>query len=197
MGNPVDREGNFRVEITDYGMREAKAPSKSVGVTLKCRLLEIYDFDSEQWHAWAEYDQEADGAIWIVGKDGDLNDKAVESLVVNAGWDGTIESIVEKTWKPTACQITTSENVYNGKTTFQIGFVNHYDSKPGGMGAVSSEKAKQLSQKYGSSLRAVVGTMQTNSSAAPKGKPPAPKPKAPQPVGAIANGAPPADEVPF
>lgn len=193
MGSPIDREGAFRCEIIDYGLRKGKEPSKSVGVSIKCRLLEMYDYDSESWIPWDEYDQEADGAVWIVKKDGVVSDGAVESLVANAGWDGTIESVIDRTWHPTSCQVAVKENNYDGKITYQASFVNAWDSTPGA-GSVSSEDAKVLALQYGASLRAVAGSVKQNA-AKPSGKPSAPAKPAVRATVPAGNGAP--DDVPF
>lgn len=192
MRSPIDREGAFRCEIIEYGLRQGKEPSKSVGVSIKCRLLEMYDYDTESWISW-DYDQEAEGSVWIVKQDGVVSDKAVESLVANAGWDGTIESVVNRTWTPTRCQVAVKVNEYKGNTSYQASFVNAWNSVPG-TGNVSPEAAKTLALQYGASLRAVAGTVKQNA-AKPAGKPSAPaKPAARETV--PANGIP-ADEVPF
>lgn len=211
MGTPIDRPGFFQAEIIDYGMCEAKE-SQSVGLQIKCKLLAMYDFKQEAWVEWEPYDQEADGVLWVIKKDGSLNDVACRSLVQSTGWDGDLEAFGEKRWDPTRCQVQIKEDTYNNKTQLRIAFINPYDRVPGVMGTLDSDKVKGLKASHGSALRALVGTIKTNSTPSPKGKPAAPAksgPKTPPPAGnskgVPAGGIPPQssgggvpeDDVPF
>lgn len=171
MSVAADRAGSFKAEIIEYGIFEADSGAVSVNIVAK--LLEMWD--GEQWQPW-DYDMEAEGGIWVVKKDGKLNDKSVESLMRYTGWNGDIESVVNKTWTPTRCQVVLNEDTYNGVTRYKISFVNGYDSTPGGkVGNVTPDKAKQLAGKYGSQLRALFGNVK-RSTPAPSGDRPAPPP---------------------
>lgn len=205
MSEPADREGDFRCEIVDYAIQQAKAPSQAVMVRLKVKLTHFYQpteiGGDGEWHPWEEYDQEAYGSVCVAKKDGSLNQTGCESLMNNAGWDGDFSAVDNKTWKPTRCQVRLSPNEYHGKTTYQVAFVNGYDDTPGGgsLKSVGSERAKALQDRFGSSLRAIKGTLKTNAAPA-SGKPKSPSPPKSVPVAAAAtseNGAPPVDEVPF
>lgn len=194
MPTAVDRAGFFQCDIVDYGMCEASdAASQSVGVQIKCHLFAMYDFAQEAWIDWP-YDQEAYGVLWVINRNGSLNDIACKSLVQCAGWDGDLDSIAEKRWEPTRCQVQVKESTYNNKTELRVAFVNQLDHVPGKMGTLNTDKVKLLKSQHGSALRALTSTLKTNAAPSPKGKP-AP-PKAPPKVSAPA-GAPPADEVPF
>lgn len=173
MSQPVDREGIFRGTITEYGLKEME--SGAVAVSIKAKLDEFYQADA--WHPWAEYEQEAQGDIWVLKKDnGGPNDKAIASLVRCAGWDGEFTSITNETWKPTPAQFVVKREEYNGQTRFKIAFVNEFDRSPSGsMGNVDQAKAKELQARFGSQLRAIVGN--SKRAAPPNGSPPAPPPK--------------------
>lgn len=197
MPNPIDRAGTFRANIVEYGLK--KVDSGSVAITVRAVLDQMWDEDNKDWVMWADYDQEAYGDVWIVKKDGSLNQNAVTSLCRNAGWDGNIESIQAATWHPNQCQVVVQADTYNGETRFKISFVNDYFRTPGGLGGnMSPEDAKSLQMKFGSQLRAMAGSAKA-ASKAPNGKPPAPPsrntPSAPQPVHAMASGDP--ADVPF
>jgi len=173
MAATLDREGHFRVIIDSYGLEKAKE-SNSHCVVLKCTVLEQYDFDTAEWQDWRQYDAvEVWGRIWIIKKDGHLNQAACESLMRHAGWDGDLMSLQNQTWIPTTCSVSVEENVWEGKTSFKVGFINGYDEAPSGkVGNVDEVSAKQLAAQYGSSLRALAGTVKQNSGK-PNGKPPA------------------------
>ena len=205
MGTPIDREGHFRARIVEYGMCQASdAASQSVGVQIKVALTEMWDPDREGWMSWSEYDQEATGTLWIVKKDGTLNDMACRSLVQNAGWDGDIYKIADSKWEPTECQVTIKAEEYRGRTQYKVSFVNDYNRVPGSMGTLDESTVKSLKNQHGSALRALFATTKANSAPKPEGKPEAPpKPPAKRPppagssVGIPDEGAPPQDEVPF
>jgi hypothetical protein len=199
MGIPVDREGFFRAEIIDYGMCEASdAASQSVGVTIKCHLSEMYDFGQEAWVDWP-YDQEATGVLWVICKNGSINDTACKSLVQSAGWDGDFESISDKRWEPTPCQVQVKHQEYKGKSEFRIAYVNPLDKIPGAMGNLNTDKVKLLKSQHGAALRALTSTLKTNAALVAKGKPAAPKapPKAAAPASQPAGVAPLDNETPF
>lgn len=166
-----DRAGNFKVEIIEYGMKEF--PTGSVAVQIKASLKEIWDHDNEQWMPWEEYDMEAYGSVFVVKKDGTLNESGIRSLVNNAGWNGDFEAIANRTWAPSICQASIKAEPYEGKTYYKIAFINHRDSTPGSMGMLDDDKIKALNSRFGSSLRAMAGTVKANPAPA-KGKPPAP-----------------------
>lgn len=192
MPQPIDREGNFRVQITDFGISEME--SGSVAVNIKAKILEMYE-GNEQWSDWTQFDPyEVEGAIWIVKTDGTLNENAVRSLMAHTGWDGNIESIVDGTWKPNLCQVQVKLDTYKDQSRFRIAFINDYSRTPGGMSNVTPEKAKQLAMRFGGQLRALAGNAKRSSSPAPGRPAPPPqnrsKPQAEQPIGTN-------EEIPF
>ena len=169
MSTQVDRAGSFKATIEQYGLKEMD--SGSVAVSLKAKLTDFWD--GQQWHDWREYEQEADGDIWVVKTDGTPNDKAIESLVRFAGWDGDFLSIIQETWTPTPCQLTIKSETYKNVPRIKIAFVNDLNRTPGGqMSNVDEAKAKDLQARFGASMRAIVGNAKR------AGAIPAPPPKA-------------------
>jgi len=197
MAQQVDREGVFRAEIKAYGLRAME--SGSVCVTIQAALFHFWEGDA--WIPWSEYDMEATGDIWIIKTDGTLNDGAAKSLINNAGWDGSIESIVNETWQPTPCQVTIKANEYKGQRSLKIAFVNDFDRTPGGLGNVDSDRAKAFQAKFGPSLRAMLGNAKRNT-APPAGKPKAPPLRVPETPATAGSGLSPSNgerdnEIPF
>lgn len=196
MPQPVDRVGDFRGTIIEYGLREYE--SGSVAVAIVAQLDEL--FSDDQWHPWGEYQMEATGYIIIIKKDGSTNQKQIEALCQFAGWDGSITSIVQGQWKPTPCQFNIKENVYQGQTSYRIEFVNAFDRTPGGaLNNVDESKAKDLQARFGSSLKAIAGNVKRNAPPVNGSKPAAPPKKIekqPEPVLPI-GGPQPNDDIPF
>lgn len=197
MSQLVDREGDFQGVIYEYGLREFD--SGTVAISIRARLDAMWN--GEEWEDWKQYDVEAFGSLFIIKRNGELNNTQVESLVRSAGWDGTMNSVVHGTWKPTPCQFSIKSEVYKEATQFKIAFVNPFDRVPGGgMGNIDADKAKQLEAKFGASLRAIAGNVKRNTVASGQSAPPAP----PKPNGAwkpptvqqsVASAA--AEDIPF
>jgi hypothetical protein len=178
-------EADCRVDILEYALKEMD--SGAIAVSIRCRVLEWYGVPEgggeSVWFDWRENLEEVSGDIWIVsGKDkvNKLLDKAVQSLVRHAGWDGTMESIANGEWKPTPCQVSVKKETYKDNAYFKASFINDYNRTPGALAAgVKPEKAKELQNKYGSQLRAIAGNRMRNQAPPPaNAKPPAP----PQPA---------------
>lgn len=183
---PCDRAGVFRIEICEYGLKEMD--SGAVAVSIKALLTEWWD--GAQWLDWRQYDMEAGGDVWIIKKDnGGANDKAAESLMRHAGWDASVTAIVDGTWKPTPCQAVINQEEYKGQKSFKIAFLNDFNRTPGALSNVTPEKARDLENRFGSTLRALQSNVRRNQPAATNSRPPAP-PKAPEPAAATADGIP-------
>lgn len=201
-------EGTFRGQIVSYGLHEAESGAKAVN--LRVTVEEAWWADDEgvyAWRDWREYGFAVDGSIWVVKKDGSLNENSVRSLMENAGWEANFRQLSEQTWEPRPIQFTVEEDTYKDELRYRIGFINAYDATPGG-GNVSPETARQLDDVYGGALRALAGTM-TRNAAKPAGAPtkgpgkpapqtrrPAKKAKAPEKPQAD-EALPAGDEIPF
>jgi hypothetical protein len=191
-----DREGSFRGKIVEYGMKEFA--SGTVAIKFKAELTEIYDFGNKCWEPWGEYQMEVFGDVFVVKKDGTLNEDAIKSLVDNAGWNGSFHSVEDKTWEPVPCQFSVKRSDHNGKTYFNASFINAFDSVPGGtMPKLDEGKVKSLDTRFSAQLRALVGNkMRNQDSPTANSKPPAPPAAKPEAVAAAAS-KPGDDGIPF
>lgn len=188
MTTPMDREGTARIQIIDYTMREFA--SGSVCISLRANVTGFWDND--QWQDWREYGVTVEGDVFIINKQGQLLDRAVQSLINHAGWDGDFRSANDGSWKPTPCQCTIKANEFNGITSYKINFINSYDQDPARGGGLTPEKARELANKFGPAMRALAGNVQRN---APP--PDAAKPIAPSRPAALSSPPAPAVEPPF
>jgi hypothetical protein len=183
---PVDREGQFKAKIIEYGIRSAD--SGAVAVSLKAHLTELWHED--HWVPWAEYQQEATGDVWVVKKDGTVSQDSAENLMRCTGWDGSFTSISGKTWEPTDCQVQISKDEYKGQVRYRINYVNPIDRDPtGSMSVVPDDKIRELENRFGAPLRAIRGNVMRNQPAGNgKSAPPAPpKSATPHPESAAAQ----------
>lgn len=174
LNHPIDRAGTFKARIREYALKEYQ--SGAVG------LYMVFDieaqWDGEAWVDWTAYQVDADGTVWIIKRDGTLNNKSVEALVA-LGWDANLESFAHGACELSPCQIVVRPEEYEGNTTYRVAFINPYDASPGVQGGIAPDKAKELQSRYGSALRAIAGNAKANGTK-PTGKPAGPpKPKLP------------------
>ena len=167
----IGQAGVFRGEIIEYSLNEAD--SGAVAVNLNCKIHDIYS-DGE-WHDWRGHNLHARGDVWIVKKDGTLNQRQTTALMKHGGWDGQFSSVTDATWKPSTVGFTVETDEYKGEVRYRISFVNGYDSAPG-VGNVSSDKAKDLDRRLGGQLRALAGNQQREAVAPTPGAPAKPAP---------------------
>lgn len=169
-----DRTGWFRAIILDYGLK--KMDSGAVAVAIHVKLTEMWD--DEKWIPWGEYDMEAFGDVWIVKKDGKLNDRQAKALMEFAGWDASLESITNGTWETTPCQVQIDNEKYKNQDLFKISWINDFDKVPGAaMSNVDDSALKELAARFGSPLRALQSNVKRNSQPPSKSRPsPPPRP---------------------
>lgn len=196
MPKPLNWAGNCRGQILEYGLAEMDSGATAVNIT--ARVDEYWDAADKGWKDCRAEMFETEGAIWIIKKDGKINQSQAESLMQHAGWDGKPTSIENGSWKPTPCSFVVNEDTYKDESRFRISWLNDYDREPGASGNVSPERARELETQYGSQLRALAGNVARNDVPPPEGKPSAPTPAAPvgiTPAEATAGAE--GDDLPF
>lgn len=157
MPQPIDRAGTFRGEIVSFGLSQ-KEGSQSVAVYLKASIHEHYNKLDEVWEDWRGYECEAEGWLYIIGRDGKILEAQAQSLVKYAGWDGQLTTITDGNWEPDRVSMTVKENTYNGNTSYRIEWINDYDRTPKSSGGnVDSKTAAELQSRFGGQFRALAG----------------------------------------
>lgn len=170
MPTPIDRTGDFRGQIVWSAVK--KYDSGAVAIHVVARVDGAWNYDTEEWEDWREYDMEAEGFLFVIGKNGAPNQTQVEALCKHAGWNGSYAAIAREEWKPPACQFSIEENTYKDKTSYRIAWLNAYGATVGPKG-LSPDEAKALDTQFGASMRAIIGNAKRN------GNPPTGKPKDP------------------
>lgn len=171
--NFIDREGIFRGPIVEAMIVTGKE-SQSVGLNITARIDEA--LNGKAWDDWSQYAMHAYGTLWVIKKDGSINEQAAESARDVLGWDGNVDSIDAAKLSP--CQFNVKPDTYNNKTTYKIAWVNPWDYE-GGMQPLDPSALAQIKTMHGAKLRAFFGVRKSGSQAPPPSAPP----KSPPPVG--------------
>jgi len=127
---------------------EAKSGAVAINIT-----FQVTDqWNGGEWESWAEYAvNEVQGAYYVVKRDGAVNESAVEQLAKAIRWNGDLRTVIGQP-PDIEVQITVSEEVYDGTTSFKAGWLNPGDHVPS-FGA-SPEDIMKLHVRFGSLLRA-------------------------------------------
>ena len=150
MPRPCEAEGHYRAKITEYGL--AEMDSGAVCVKLQAHLLQRWN-DEGEWEDISKSEIYCRGDIWVLTKSSKVNEPAVQSLVNHAGWDASLESILEQTWQPINCRVDVKKETYKDVDRYKIAFLNAWDKEPGGIGNVSRKRLGELQDLYGEELR--------------------------------------------
>jgi hypothetical protein len=198
MTQRIDRQGMFMGRVLDYGVKTAK--SGAVAITVH---VEIDDaLIGDDWEDWREFEFDAFGDLWVVGKQGQALEWSVRDLAKWAGWDGDLESVAKGTWSPAdpVC-FHIQPNEYEGVVRYRLArFVDPEKPDGGSVSGLDLEEVKPLAAAFGPALRAIAADMVADTAAVrPK---PAKRKKASKkpPVPATVppdDGGPGDDETPF
>lgn len=160
MSQELNQTGDFRGEICSYKLQEYK--SGAVAIAVLVDIHDAWNSETQEWNDWREHYLQVPGYLFVIKKNGTLNDVQVAALVSHVGWDGNLESITAQTWQPTRCQFSVTANTYEGDVSYRIAWINAYDSRPG-TSSIDPTRSKELQNKFGSQLRAVAGNAVRNS----------------------------------
>lgn len=154
----IDRSGIFKARVTGWAVQPSPS-SKAVAIQVDFIILAQLG-DGGVWASWEECEEHTARGYWyIVGKDGKVNQTAIEQLVRSMGWEGDLRA-VEQQAPVVTVQITVSEETYNGKTRFKVSWMNPENYVPTGGGA-SSDTVSKLAVQFGSLLRAAASVAKT------------------------------------
>lgn len=182
----LDRPGIFKAKPFDWSIQPSDK-TKSVAVSIGFLILSQYE-DGE-WISWEDYEPHVTrGWFYIIGKDGNLNQTAVDQLVKSLDWYGDLKAIKNGLPPDVVVQINVKANEYNGKTTFKAGWMNPENFVPEAFGA-SDDEVSGLTAQFGSLLRAAASVARPKT---PATKPAPPKRSAPSKAPPVGMGLAPA-----
>jgi hypothetical protein len=179
----LDREGTFKAIITDWYVKRSES-SDSIAVSCRFAVRAQKNEEDGTWEDWSAFEEHVFGGdYWVVGKDGGINEMAVEQLVRSAGWDGKLESVRSGLPKIPVVQVVVKANTYKDRTTYKAAWMYPENYVGGKAGAVEgSDEVRQLDNRYGSLLRASASSVKV-----PGAEKPAPAAKAKRPPPAKAR----------
>ena len=155
----LTQQGDFLAAIEEYEIQENEI-TRSAGIKMKFLVFKQWDSNSQ-----AFFDRENGEHVYgyqnIIKKDQTVNEISHRILMESSGWDGCIESIADKTWKPWVVRITVAENYVDGKRYYNVENLCHAESTGSrGLRAASSDTVKRLTATHASQLRASASAIQ-------------------------------------
>ena len=177
----LDREGLFKAAIAESGLQDTKE-SQALAFVCKFDLLAMWN--GTEWEDWSSYGAQCYGNFWILKKDGSPNKDTCESVAEAVGWNGDLLAL-NADLRGHEVQIFAKRDEYQGNVKFKAAYLHKVDAEPtSGIRAIDEAAIKQLQNRYGSQLRALVGgTKKPDGSAkppTPAGKPPSKAPASTQ-----------------
>lgn len=184
----IDREGRFTAQILECSIYKPES-SESVGWNFHAALM--HEATAEGWNALDPM-PDVYGTVWLVKKDGTVNENGVKQMKDALGWDGDWGKLEgDHVWPNFQCDV--AADTYNGKTKMKATWLHSYEADPSarsGMKAMEPNERKSLASKYQAATRAICGVKSTGAPA-PKGSPPSPTKKSAEAVAASTEDNPP------
>ena len=170
----ANREGLFHAYPAEVGLDEQGSNN------LACYTILFRIFEEEQNGQWVDVageSMEITGWFYLETKDGRTNDFTVKALKAAFGWDGRDPFWLQdgaEALRDHPVQIKLGFEQYNGSTNLRVQFLNPYGSTGGGISRADDAARRNITNRLGSKLRALVGG---TPAAAPKpsGRPAPPK----------------------
>lgn len=115
MGLPCSLAAVFKAVPFQWAPFETKG--KSVAVAIDFNLIEVRDPVSRNWLPWTERAQQAMGKIWVIGKTGQVNTQAEQSVKDCLNWSGDWMDLLTtgKCVPPPFCYVKTAPDEYETK----------------------------------------------------------------------------------
>jgi hypothetical protein len=128
---------------------------------LTLAAVEQYDFETQQWADWSQYDQGITGYLILAGKEGKAT-KNAEQVMKVFKWDGmSFTGLDAMPITGSKVQFRVADNVYEGKTNQKVVWIDDYDAKPSsGLGAVEkldANKLAALDKQFAGTLKGLTG----------------------------------------
>jgi len=149
----ISKTGTYRGDIIDSGLAATKNGYPQFIISL--RGLEYYDNDTAQWVDWSEVEEsEITAYLVLFGSDETptLNCKQLQKTI---GWDGvSFTSLLKLDLSTVKIQFRIETNIYEGKTSLKVNWIDHYDAEPGRtIQKLDDNEVKALDAKYAIAFR--------------------------------------------
>lgn len=175
---PMLSKGRYKAKVNSVKV-DRKGANKLACISV---MFEGYEWKND---ATGEYEAIPESGYSIIAdkfiekKDGTLNEAGIKQLAEVFEWNGSVESVADFVGKH--AKITVVDDVWNGKTTPKVDWINHIDSGDHDGGGeyftFDHSAAKQVQSALGSKIRALLGA--TKPAPARPAAPAAPRPAPP------------------
>ena len=166
---PMLTKGRYKAKVNSVKV-DRKGANKLACISM---VFEGYEWKND---ATGEYEAIPESGYSIIAdkfiekKDGTLNESGIRQLAEVFEWNGSMESVADFVGKH--AKITVVDDVWNGKTTPKVDWINHIDSGDEYF-TFDHSAAKQVQAALGPKIRAILGTPAPARPAAPASRPPA------------------------
>lgn len=163
----VSRAGRYLARPTSWGIKQEEGKCPRFAMVFECTQL----LDGNEWVGVEN--ESITGFFTLFNKDDSPNEINLRSLREALGWDGASLSTLETSeWTKIEVQIVVEPHEYNGKSSYEVRYLNPRDYVPG-IKKADAQTVQSLDQKYGAVLRAL---FKDKPSPARNGSSPAPAP---------------------
>lgn len=180
--------GSYRGDVVDHAVNLSSGGYPQLQLTLAA--VEQFDFETQKWIDWSQYDQGITGYLILAGKEGKATRNA-EQIMKVFKWDGmSFAGLDAMPINGSKVQFRVADEVYLEKTRQKVVWVDDYEAKPSsGLGAVEkldAGKLAALDKQFAGTLKGLTGgKIAVAKAPATPPAPPAPK-KATPPTAAPA-----------
>jgi hypothetical protein len=148
----LDRPGVFNAQVIDATMFNPEG-KRSTSFQPYFLILEKHNKETGEWDDWEEFQMGITGDQWVIGKEGNGNERAINTCIALFDWDpadlweGLIAASIGK-----VVSITVEWEEYNGKNSLKVKWMNPKDSTGSGAGKMSEEKLSALQNEHANIL---------------------------------------------
>jgi hypothetical protein len=170
----LEHPGIYRAFPVSWGLGQQSDNSQSMPVVIEFRVTARSD--GGEWTDLTGYeDQTISGYFYIVGREGNFLARTMENLAAVIGWSGDCADLL-KPPPPAMVQIVVEQQVYNGKTSLKVQYLNPYDFAPGPR-VQDATGVQDFRKVFGAQMKATAAAViKANGGPAPKAGPPPPPP---------------------
>lgn len=143
----IDRAATFRGIVTDHGVSLTK--NEWPQWIAQLQAVEIYDDEEKVWVDWTDVEEREITAYQVLlGSKGEtLNAQQIKKAI---GWDGVSYSgLAALDLSEAKVQFRVETNVYEGKETLQVNWIDEYDAEPGrSVRKLDADGLREIDAKY-------------------------------------------------
>ena len=156
----IDKAARYKADAKSWGIWKSTR-TQSVSLNIDWMPDEIENPDGEFVPFPNAEGNTVQGDIWLIGRNGDVNAKAIETLRdVLKFTSGNLKDFQDTDkWKPPRCQITVERDEWpkdSGTFKFKVAWVNNLDGSGGGSGRATKTQVDEVQELHGDAIMAAL-----------------------------------------